>query len=246
MFSSRNLQMPPFTEETVPVYYDNERGLYFFDMSGKKLYYPEKDAAHNRICFYYSTMVEQGEHSPHLYLTDDFQYEEGDVLCDIGAAEANFALMAIDKCSKVHIFEGDEKWKEALQATFAPYQDKATILFKMVSDVSDGYYLALDEYFGEQKVDFLKIDVEGFEIKILNGAKNLLEKNRRIKLCICTYHRGKDAQEINEYLQKLGFKTEFSEGFMVFEEKEDPEWYLGSDPQYPYFRYGLIRAWREE
>jgi hypothetical protein len=27
--------------------------------------------------------------------------------------------------------------------------------------------------------------------------------------------------------------------------KEEPEWYKGSDPQYPYFRHGLLRAWRE-
>jgi hypothetical protein len=188
-------------------------------------------------------MVEQTPHSPHLYLTDDFQLEEGAVFCDIGAAEANLALTVADKCSKIYIFEGDEDWNAPLQATFAPYREKTTIINKMVSDVSEGDYISLDDYLGEQKVDFLKLDVEGFEMSVLRGAKALLEKNRRMKMCVCTYHRNTDASEIDEYLRGLGFKTEFSEGFMIY--TEEPEWHKGSDPQYPYFRRGLIRAWRE-
>jgi hypothetical protein len=244
-FCSSKMEFDSVSEETIPVYFDDDKKLCFFDLAGKKLYYAGDDLAFNRFNFYFVTMVEQMPHSPHLYLTDDFQIEEGDVLCDIGAAEANFALMAVDKCSQIHIFEGDEKWNEAIWATFAPYREKTTIINKMVSDVSDEEYLTLDEYFGEQRVDFLKLDVEGAEMKVLKGAQKLLAKNRQIKLCVCTYHRSGDAFELADYLQGLGFKTEFSEGLMVFGEEYDPEWYRGSDPQYPYFRHGLIRAWRE-
>jgi hypothetical protein len=188
--------------------------------------------------------LEQAAHSPHLYLTDDFPIEEGDIICDVGAGEANFALTAADKCGGIHIFEGDAVWNEALQATFAPYRDKTAISNKMVADVAGDGYVTLDEYFGEQRVDFLKLDVEGAEMQVLKGAQRLLERNRGIKLCVCTYHKCGDACEISEYLQGLGFTVEFSEGFMVF--KDDPDWHLGSDPQYPYFRRGLLRARREQ
>lgn len=41
----------------------------------------------------------------------------------------------------------------------------------------------LDDYFSEgQHVDFIKIDVQGYEFSVLHGAKRLLEENRDIKI----------------------------------------------------------------
>lgn len=40
-------------------------------------------------------------------------------------------------------------------------------------------------------VDFIKMDVEGFESRILTGAKETL-KEQSPKLAVCVYHRGND------------------------------------------------------
>jgi hypothetical protein len=228
----------------LPFNYDNEKELYFFDLSGKKLYYLGADAGKARNIFYSVNMIEQAPHSPHLYFTDEFFVRPGDVFCDVGAAEANVALGVAETAAELHIFEGNADWTKALEATFAPFKEKTYIVNKMVSDVTDGDFISLDDYFGEKRVDFLKLDVEGFEMNVLRGAEKLLAANPGIRLCVCTYHQGRDAAEIKEFLEKRGFKTEFSEGFMIFPFGED--YYVGSDPLYPYFRQGLIRAKREE
>jgi len=43
--------------------------------------------------------------------------------------------------------------------------------------------ISLDEYLGENaKVDILKVDVQGFEMQVYAGAKNILENNQTIKI----------------------------------------------------------------
>jgi len=37
--------------------------------------------------------------------------------------------------------------------------------------------ITLDEIIGEEHVDIIKIDVEGYEVKVLQGAKNILSRN---------------------------------------------------------------------
>ena len=224
--------------------YDHERQLYFFDLLGKKLYYLGDDADQARNFYYSVNMIEQAQHSPHLYFTDEVFVRPGDVFCDVGAAEANVALGVAETAAELHIFEGNADWNKALEATFAPFKEKTYIVNKMVSDITDGDFIKLDDYFGDKRVDFLKLDVEGYEMNVLRGAEKLLAANPKIRLCVCTYHQGRDAADIKEFLEKRGFKTEFSEGFMIF--PFDADYYLGSDPMYPYFRHGLIRAKREE
>ena len=44
--------------------------------------------------------------------------------------------------------------------------------------------VSLDSYFlgKEKSISFVKIDVEGFELQIISGMKNILEKNKKIKI----------------------------------------------------------------
>lgn len=244
LFCSREMMAEPMNENQLSLSFDHERELYFVDLSGKKLYYLGDDADYIRNIYYTVNMVEQAPHSPHLYFTETIFVAEGDVFCDIGAAEANAALGVAETASELYIFEGNAEWNQALEATFESFKVKTTIVNKMVSDITEGDYISLDDYFGDKKVDFLKLDVEGFEMNVLRGAEKLLAANQGIKLCVCTYHQGRDAYEIKDFLEKRGFQTEFSEGFMVFPFGKG--YYLGSDPMYPYFRHGLIRAQREE
>jgi len=230
----------PFQENYKPkdikVFQDEKLKLKYILFDGKRLYFRRKSSKRGVRRGYHYLLVEQDINSPHRYLTDDFNIENNDILVDVGAAEGNLALSVIDKVKKVYLFETDENWIEALEATFAPWRHKVKIVNKFVSDRNDEKTVSLDQFFQDkEKFTFLKIDAEGAEASILNGCKTLLSSNTPLKIAVCSYHKPHDGQQLNELLIKKGFSTSFSKGYMIF---NDPEFTLSP----PYLRKGVIRA----
>lgn len=60
----------------------------------------------------------------------------------------------------------------------------------------------IDELVGEERVDLIKLDVEGAEIKALNGAVNTILKNSPA-LIVSLYHRTDDLKDIISYVHDL-------------------------------------------
>jgi len=87
------------------------------------------------------------------------------------------------------------------------------------------------------KVGFIKIDVEGAEMKILKNSKKVIANNSSLKMAVCTYHRRRDAKVIKNTLLKYNFNCAFTDGYMLFTSKRIVP---------PYFRHGLIRAQKKE
>ena len=174
--------------------------------------------------------------SPHCYQDKDFKVEEGDVLLDVGCAEAIFALDNIEKVEKAYLFESEHVWRKPLRLTFAPYVDKTVIINKLVSDRTTRKSIRLvDAVAGEMSSDahfFVKMDIEGWERTVINGNADFFKK-AKVKLSCCVYHRQDDATEIEKMLKDMGYKTRFSEGWML------PTM---NGIHYPYFRHGVIYA----
>jgi hypothetical protein len=203
---------------------------------GKRLYFP-KTWDEERVKAYYNAISsEQDIDSPHRYETADFHVEEGDVIVDVGSAEGNFALDVVERAKKLYLFEVEPIWIEALEATFAPYKNKVVIVNKYVSDNNDENCVTLDNFFSNEKIDFIKADIEGAEPQLLAGAKNILASRTSIKMTLCTYHRHNDAAVLQQVLNTNGFRTEFSRGYMIFIHDRNL--------RPPYLRRALIRAKR--
>lgn len=57
----------------------------------------------------------------------------------------------------------------------------------------------LDSEVGDEKITFIKMDIEGSELNALKGARATIMKNRP-RLAICIYHKPEDICEIPEYI----------------------------------------------
>jgi FkbM family methyltransferase len=80
--------------------------------------------------------------------------------------------------------------------------------------------ISLDEFVKKNNVkyiDLLKIDVEGFELKVLKGAKNILKNTEYIliEITFSNIFKNYDYQKIDNFLKQIGFKEERSYLFPI-------------------------------
>ena len=217
-----------------------EKGFWYVLHNEKsKLFFPSQSATSD----YISLVRNEGllgtgwlAKSPHCYTDENFQVEDGEVLLDVGCAEAIFALDNIEKVSKAYLFECAAEWRKPLRLTFAHYANKVVFVNKLVSDKTEGKSItlidALKEDASQDNCFFVKMDIEGWERTVLDGNSDFF-KNHKVKLSCCVYHRQDDAVVIEAMLKEMGYKTRFSDGYML------PTM---NGIHYPYFRRGVIYA----
>ena len=159
-------------------------------------------------------LSEQQEMSPHLYIKDDIVVKDGDVIADAGVCEGNFVLRYIEKVSKSYLFESDRRWKKALGLSLKKFSDKIVMCdgYLGLRDGKDS--LSLDTVI-HGRLDFLKMDIEGAEPIALLGGRNVLLDNN-VRCSICSYHNCNDAKIISDILQFYGYRTNTSDGYMLF------------------------------
>jgi hypothetical protein len=211
----------------VDCFMDKQVGLHYVIHSGKRLYFPDNYSKTRATVSYRFLSMEQDIASPHRYLENRNRLA-GKTLLDLGAAEGLFSLNVVEIIKHAYLFECEEYWMKALNATFAPWKDKVTIIPKYVSDKNDEENITIDRFLeGKDKTGlFLKMDIEGYEQAALKGAEKTLQEASDIDFSICTYHREEDAIEIAKRLKARHFETEYTEGFM----------YMGKN-----FRKAIIR-----
>lgn len=122
------------------------------------------------------------------------------------------------------IIEPDVAYLSAIEEHAQKYdRKKIKIYHKAVSDIPETVRLrnyadedSVIKSDGEQEVDacpldgllgdapctFLKIDVEGYEQKVLRGARELIQKRRPV-VAIAAYHREEDFYELFEMLKEI-------------------------------------------
>lgn len=201
----------------------------FMTIEGKKIpmYYPRNYSfiKKDNILYVRNLLWEQSPGSPHLYVKPGHDVEDGDCIIDAGVCEGNFALKYVDVASHLYLFEMDPVWQEPLHYTFRNYEKKVTIINKALSDKTTNKTCRLDDVIAEQKINFIKMDIEGSELAALHGAERTFCRNT-IKSSVCSYHRNGDERKIRLFLEKFGYHTMVSDGFMLFLFSDDT-WKLG-------------------
>ena len=209
-----------------PVKYDTD-GMPYILFEGKRMFFPKSYpfAQDNNTACIKNILYEQGKHSPHLYMKDEYKIKKDTVIVDAGVCEGNFALRYIDYVKKIYLIESDPEWIKVLKKTFAPYKDKVVICDKYLSSEDTDKTITLDTLINE-KIDFLKMDIEGYEISALEGGERVLRESNAY-CAVCSYHKHNDEFKIKNLLWRYGYKTDTSQGFMFFPYDDNIEFRKG-------------------
>ena len=220
---------------------DPETGMIRIFYNGMTVFMRKKYTSLFRAKRYFNNiLIEQDIRSPHRYTTVDFKPEENDVVLDIGGAEGFFCLDYISKVKEVYIFECDKDWNEALLKTYADFSDKIHIINKSVSDHDDDTSVKIDSFIKEHGLEgesiFIKIDAEGSEPYIIDGAKNLIEFGTQVKFAVCCYHC-RNHEEVLSAKFDSNWCITHSDGYMLY--YYDYDFY-----KEPFVRRGVLRICR--
>ena len=218
-FAEKYLHMP------VEIKKDETNGLFYVKHRGgdKRLYYPRRYTKAAIEKNYRALLIEQDINHPHHYV-DSFDELEGKILLDIGSAEGFTSLDGIEKIKFAYLFEFEQDWIEALQATFKPWTNKVLIVDKYVGKSSTEISVSLNDFFKDKPKDnlFLKMDIEGAECEALEGAELLFNEATNLHFAICTYHKRNDKKQIASYLEAHHCSYSVRKGFMYVKHRLRP------------------------
>lgn len=196
------------------------------------MYFPRAYSKGEVREYFNSILTEQDKRSPHYYFDPTDEKLRDSTFLDIGCAEGYITLTVLPYVTEAVVFECDETWVEALNATFEPYRDKVRIVSKFAGGKDSSDTVRIDSVVKGKDNVVLKIDVEGMEKEVLSGAEETLNKPDT-KVFVCAYHQKQDEEELGALLREHGFRMSTTDGWMYFG-NEDAS-----------FRRGMIRAWKE-
>ena len=88
-----------------------------------------------------------------------------------------------------------------------------------VSEFGNGQKVELvkvDDFFKNTKIDFIKMDIQGYEMEVLKGSIETIKKNKPI-LSISAYHLEEDIKNITKFILSLNMNYKMylvnNEGF---------------------------------
>lgn len=145
------------------------------------------------------------------YFMNSCRIEKDDLVIDLGAAPGDFGALAIfHGAKKVYCF--DIKTDSSLIDTSKLNDNKIVSISSYVSDShKEGFSTTLDHFasqLGAEKINFIKMDIEGAEIEAINGAKKVIATHQP-KMAICVYHDYSHYHRIKNTIKKINPRYKF-------------------------------------
>lgn len=168
----------------------------------------------------------------HFYLTQETPIRKGDIVVDCGVCEGFFVLQALEQGAAMVLgIEANPVLIPALERTFATQKDRVILQQAAVGAFNgaanfdfnpaspsggkigaEGFCVpvkTLDQLVVEnslERVDFIKMDIEGAEIQAIEGALSVLEKFHP-RIALTTYHRSFDYKVLKAILESVGYRN---------------------------------------
>jgi len=167
---------------------------------------------------------------PNHYFSKDIIKLDHEVFVDCGAFTGDTIqeLLAIDNPKKVYAFEPDERNYTSLKNKYI--NDSRIVCFKKgayskqdvlsfagnnadASKITDsGDYKievdSIDNLIQDEKISFIKMDIEGAELEALMGATQAIKTNHP-KLAISAYHKFEDLLTLPQFIYSLNDRYQF-------------------------------------
>jgi FkbM family methyltransferase len=162
----------------------------------------------------------------HFYEVAETRVGADDIVADCGAAEGIFALQVYSRAKRVYAIEPSPHWTASLARTFQgatnvivlpaalgatageAYLSGGALDSELSADGRNGGHAVvvetIDRLFADrdQPLTYLKADLEGFELEMLEGARRTIARYRP-KIAITTYHRADHAERIAAFLRDV-------------------------------------------
>jgi hypothetical protein len=75
----------------------------------------------------------------------------------------------------------------------------------LINTTSEVVIYALDDYFKNQKIHFIKADIESYEFDMLSGAQLIIKRDKPL-LAVSIYHNASDIYTLPLYIKELDKK----------------------------------------
>jgi FkbM family methyltransferase len=160
------------------------------------------------------------------------------VFADVGGNIGTFFWQFRDKCKDIYVFEPIPRLNDVIERSIKYNNDEHVHLIKkavgdkpgqvkmldnnnssVVGDDNNAAVLTIpvttldDELLSLEKLDFIKIDVEGYELLVLNGAKRVIEKYRPAMLVelhpMYLENYGQSHVEVIEFIEGCNYKISY-------------------------------------
>lgn len=166
---------------------------------------------------------------------DFYEPQAGDTVVDVGSNIGEFSLYAVSKGAQAYAFEPDPsvyaclshnlgRFPNAKGFQLALWNERTTLRFFSAADKADSSFFEPDshvraviemeawplddiaEIAALERIDFLKIDGEGAEPEILQGAARTLQRTRRVSIDVGPERLGESTRDaVIEILEASGF-----------------------------------------
>lgn len=157
---------------------------------------------------------------------DIIQLKNDEVFVDCGAYTGDTAasfLRRVDKFKKYYALEPDSRRfdelkskleKDMVHISVGAWSEKKRLYFSQECDCGEimsdtkqfGEYINVDKIDdlidSNDKVTFIKMDIEGAELPALYGAEQIIKKNKPV-LAICVYHKREDLITIPQFIKRI-------------------------------------------
>lgn len=179
---------------------------------------------------------------------DIYSKRDDEFVVDCGGFKGDVMKLFLDnhegRFSKYFLIEPDKKYNEYIEQNIGEYdKNRIHIVNKALSNENTMFYVSnymnmnsvvtkertayssqkvestrLDDLLADEKCTFLKIDIEGFELEMLQGAKEFIVRNTPV-VAIAAYHHEDDVLNISRVLLEYNSEyTLFLRSYMNYQE----------------------------